>query len=130
MFAAVKRCPSDLNTSSAWPEKMAGKRSPHSPHSLYVATGTVAVVWLAFTAMALRAALNGRFEAHKGWMIRSYVVTWTFVGCRMAGFVPVFPRLGEEGVTAMIWLNWVVPVLICELVLQWRSTGPKKDQAH
>ena len=39
----------------------------------------------------------------------------------MAGFVPVFPRLGEEGVTAMIWLNWVVPVLICELVLQWRS---------
>ena len=98
-------------------------RSPHPPHSLSIATGTVAVVWLAFTAMALRAALNKRFDAHKEWMVRSYVITWSFVGCRLSGFIPLFPSLGAEGVTAMVWLNWIAPVLICELVLQWKLTG-------
>lgn len=96
---------------------------PHPPYSVGVATGALAVTWLAFAAMALRAALNRRFDTHREWVIRSYVVTWTFVGCRMAQTVPVFAHLGEEGVTAGIWLYWVAPVLICEIALQWERGG-------
>jgi hypothetical protein len=43
--------------------------APHEPRSLYVATGTLAVVWLAVAAMALRAARDQRFLVHKDCMI-------------------------------------------------------------
>jgi hypothetical protein len=92
----------------------------HTPLSLGVATATLAVVWLAFAAMALRAAVNERFDSHREWVIRSYVVTWTFVGCRVAQEFPLFGYLGDEGLTAGIWLYWITPVLICEIALQWR----------
>ena len=54
--------------------------APHEPRSLYVATGTLAAAWLAVALMGFRAARNRRFESHRDWMIRSYVLSWTFVG--------------------------------------------------
>jgi hypothetical protein len=54
-------------------------------------------------------------------MIRSYVLTWTFVGCRIVGRIPPFDKVGDEAVTALVWLNWIAPLLVCEGVLQWRS---------
>jgi hypothetical protein len=33
---------------------------------------------------------------------------------------------GTEGVTATIWVNWIVPLLICEFALQWRRGGPAR----
>lgn len=100
--------------------------APHQPRSLYVATGTLALVWLAVAAMAYRAARNRRFDTHRDWMIRSYVLSWTFVGCRLAESFSFFPSLGAEGVTATIWVNWIVPLLICEFALQWRRGGPAR----
>lgn len=120
-----------------WPHKVAGYvylvgggigavaalalslRPAHRPYSLGVATATLAVVWLVFAAMAWRAAWNRRFDSHREWAIRSYVATWTFVGCRIAQFAPPFPSLGLEGVTAGIWLYWIAPILISEVALQW-----------
>jgi hypothetical protein len=99
-------------------------RPAHPPLSVGVATGALAVTWLAFAAMALRASVNRRFDSHREWVIRSYVVTWTFVGCRIAQEAPVFGYLGEEGATAGIWLYWIAPVLICEIALQWRRGAP------
>jgi hypothetical protein len=107
-------------------------RAPHEPRSLYVATGTLAVVWLSVAAMAWRAARNRRFDNHREWMLRSYVLTWTFVGCRLAGTMPLFAGLGAEAVTAMIWMNWIVPLVVCELALQWRRgerAGPSVGDA-
>lgn len=101
----------------------------HTPQSLGVSTGTLAVVWLAFAAMALRAAINKRFDSHREWVIRSYVVSWTFVGCRIAQEVPLFNYLGDEGITAGIWLYWITPVLICEIALQWRRGARLKTTA-
>lgn len=95
----------------------------HQPASIGSATNVIAGVWLAFSAMAWRAIRNRRFDAHRQWMIRSYVVTWTFVFCRMAMQLPLFPSLGAEGVTATIWTSFIVPVVICEIVLQWSSTS-------
>lgn len=95
--------------------------APHEPRSLYVATGTLALVWLVVAAMAWRAARNRRFASHREWMIRSYVLTWTFVGCRLATMADLYPWLGEEGVTAAIWMNWVVPLIVCEISLRWRE---------
>lgn len=98
--------------------------APHEPRSLYIATGTLASVWLAVAAMAWRAARNRRFAAHREWMIRSYVLTWTFVGCRLAMMADFYPWLGEEGVTAAVWVNWIVPLVVCEIALRWKDGAP------
>ena len=105
-------------------------RAPHPPQSLYLATGTLSVVWLAAAGMAWRAARNRRFQSHREWMIRSYVLTWTFVGCRLATRVDLYPWLGEESATAAIWINWVVPLFVCEVVLRWREGAAAPAGRH
>jgi uncharacterized membrane protein YozB (DUF420 family) len=104
-------------------------QAPHPPRSLYIATGTLALVWLAVAAMAWRAARNKRFDSHREWMIRSYVLTWTFVGCRLATMVDFYPWLGAEGTTAAIWVNWIVPLVICEIALRWKEGAPLRPRA-
>jgi hypothetical protein len=96
-------------------------QAPHPPYSLYIATFTLASIWLAVAGMAYRAARNKRFDSHREWMIRSYVLTWTFVGCRLATMVDFYPWLGREGVTAAIWVNWIVPFVLCEIALRWKD---------
>ena len=82
---------------------------------------TLATAWLCFAALGLRAALNRRFQSHSQWMVRSYVLVWSFVFCRIASrFVP----MGDD---AFIWLSWVGPLLVCEMVLHWPE-GARKAQ--
>jgi len=82
---------------------------------------TLATAWLCFAALGLRAARNRRFQSHAQWMVRSYVLVWSFVFCRIASrFVP----MSDE---AFIWLSWVGPLLVCEMMLQWPE-GARKVQ--
>ncbi|PZU64847.1 DUF2306 domain-containing protein [Sphingobium sp.] len=98
-----------------------GAIAPHDPRSLYIATDTLALVWLAVAGMGWRAARNRRFASHREWMMRSYVLSWTFVGCRLATMIDFYPWLGIEGVTAAVWVNWIVPLMVCEVALRWRD---------
>jgi hypothetical protein len=80
---------------------------------------TLASAWLCFAALGWRAARNRRFTSHAHWMVRSYVLVWSFVFCRIASRVV---PLDED---AFIWLSWVGPLLVCEMVLQW-GEGARK----
>ena len=82
---------------------------------------TLAAAWLASAAMAYRAVRNGKYGEHRDWIIRSYVLAWSFVFCRIASRVPEIGDLGNG--EAFIWLSWVAPILICEVILHWRSSG-------
>lgn len=93
----------------------------HTP--VGISTGTLAVVWLAFAAMAIRAVRNRRFDQHREWMIRSYVAGWTFVFCRFWSRAAPASLQGEE--KDMVWLTWVGPLLITEIALQW-SQGARQ----
>ncbi|MDP8993432.1 MAG: DUF2306 domain-containing protein [Pseudomonadota bacterium] len=104
--------------------------SPHEPASLYVATGTLSAAWLLVAAMAWRAARNRRFDSHRDWMVRSYVLSWTFVGCRMANVLNLFPSPEGEAVTAQIWMFWIVPYLLCEMALQWKRGSVARPAAR
>lgn len=83
--------------------------------------------WLAFAALGWRAVRNRRFSSHAQWMIRSYVLVWSFVFCRIASRVSDIDELGDG--EAFIWLSWVGPLIVCEMFLQWpkgsRKAGPK-----
>jgi Predicted membrane protein (DUF2306) len=79
----------------------------------------LATAWLLAGGMAYRAVRNRRYDSHRDWMIRSYVLAWSFVFCRIVSRVPVVGELGEG--QAFIWLSWIGPVLLCEAALQWRA---------
>jgi len=86
------------------------------------ALAALATAWMTCAAMAWRAARNRRFDNHRAWMIRSYVLAWSFVLCRLIGKIPALAFLGELGNGAAIgWLSWMVPLAIVEVALQWRA---------
>jgi len=89
---------------------------------LMLATG-----WLCFAALGWRAALNRRFQSHSHWMVRSYVLVWSFVFCRIGSRVPALEDLGNG--QAFSWLSWVGPLIVCEMVLQWPEGAKKVGRA-
>ncbi len=99
-------------------------RSFDTKHTPGLATGTLAVVWLMFSAMAFRAILNRRIDQHRAWMIRSYVAAWTFVFCRF--WTRVMPSELQGGETDMIWTTWVMPLFLTEMLLQWNAGAKLK----
>jgi hypothetical protein len=80
---------------------------------------TLASVWLLTAGMSYRAVRNARYDSHRDWIIRSYVLAWSFVFCRLASRVPGVEDMG--GGAAFIWLSWVAPLIVCEIALQWRD---------
>ena len=87
--------------------------------SISISLLTLATAWLLAAAMAYRAARNRRYDSHRDWMTRSYILVWSFVFCRLASRVPAVEHIGGED--AMIWLTWVGPLVLCEVALQWRA---------
>ena len=87
-------------------------------------TGALAAAWLLAAAMAFRAIRNRRIDSHKHWVIRSYVLTWSFVFCRGVGSLPL--DLPEGAATSLMWLTWIVPMLICEALLQWPQGSARR----
>lgn len=85
----------------------------------------LASAWLVAAAMAYRAVRNRRYDSHRDWMIRSYVLAWSFVFCRIVSRVPAVGELG--GGESFIWVSWVAPILLCEVALQWRAGSPQRQ---
>lgn len=95
-----------------------------------VATFFLGVAWVVTTAMALAAILRRQYQAHREWMIRSYVVTFAFVFFRALFESPLFSEAGtrSERVSALLWISFMLPLLVTEVVLQWRRTiGPVRS---
>lgn len=89
------------------------------PSDIGIALASLGAAWLIASAMALRAARNGQYGSHRAWMIRSYVLTWSFVLCRLVGRVPVISDIGDGA--AIVWLSWIGPLFLCEVALQWNA---------
>jgi len=87
----------------------------------------LASAWLCFAALGWRAARNRRFTSHGQWMVRSYVLVWSFVFCRIASRVSNIDDIG--GGEAFIWLSWVAPLLVCEMILHWDEGARKIPRA-
>ena len=96
--------------------------------NLSVSLATLAIAWLCFAALGWRAALNRRFQSHAHWMVRSYVLVWSFVFCRIGSRVPALEELGNG--QAFAWLSWVGPLLVCEMVMQWGDGARKVSRGN
>ena len=75
-------------------------------------------VWITSTSIAYYAALKQKFELHKEWMIRSYIVTLAFVISGLILKIPFVESLGsfEEISPSLFWMGWAVPLFVYEVV--------------
>lgn len=99
-----------------------------APQGIVLTNATISLAflscaWLAFAGLGWRAARNRRFDSHRDWMVRSYILVWSFVFCRVASRVSDIDLLG--GGEAFIWLSWVGPLVIGEIVMQWPRGSAK-----
>jgi len=83
---------------------------------------TLAFAWVVCSGMAFYAIKQRQIQFHREWMIRSYIVTFGFVTFRMMNDMGPLSHLqpaGDRAVT-FIWVCWVVPLLVAEVILQLR----------
>lgn len=114
MFVALSRLHADKDPSMAI--------VPASVSNIGWSLAMLSLAWLGAAAMAWRAARNRRYDNHREWMIRSYVLAWSFVLCRVVDRVPgmeALPAMG--GGQAFIWISWMLPLGLAELAIQWRG---------
>lgn len=81
--------------------------------------GTLAVLWIGFTLLGWRAATQGRFDAHRRWMIRSWALTLAAVTLRI--YLPTVMVLDLPflpSYRAISFLCWVPNLLLAEVWLR------------
>jgi len=86
-----------------------------------ISLGTLGVVWWTTTGMAYAAIRLGHVSQHKEWVVRSYVVTFTFVTTRTLAELGILPILGRDPFATLVWLSWSMPLLATEVILQGRK---------
>jgi predicted membrane protein DUF2306 len=86
-----------------------------------ISLSALGVAWWTTTGMAYLAIRQGHVSQHKEWVIRSYVVTFTFVTTRALADVGVLSSLGPDPFATLVWLSWSMPLLATEVILQGRK---------
>ena len=81
----------------------------------------LAIGWITFTALAVKKAKDGDYDAHRDFMIRSYALTLSAITLRawkwsINNSVELPPM---DVYRAVAWLGWVPNILIAEAVI-WR----------
>lgn len=76
-------------------------------------------VWISSTAIAYFAAIKKRFNLHKEWMVRSYLVTLAFIISGLALKTAYVQSLGtfDQISPSLFWMGWSVPLYIYQLIL-------------
>jgi uncharacterized membrane protein len=86
------------------------------------------VVWFGSSFMAYIAIRKGNVQMHKEWMIKSYVLTLSFVCFRLVEDLLAKIGVSEfiERKVLMAWGCWALPFFITEVVLQLNRLYRKK----
>lgn len=91
----------------------------------HVAFGLLALLWIAFTLLALRAAIRRRFDEYRRWMVRSFALCLSAVTLRL--WLPPLLALGvpfEDAYQTVAWACWVPNLLLAEALLHARPARP------
>ncbi len=91
-----------------------------------VATRLQAAVWMIATAAAFVTARNRQILQHREWMVRSYAMTFTFIGTRVFSPLQDWHRLGEAFFAMEILMVTLLAILIPDLALSWRQLTTRR----
>ncbi len=79
----------------------------------------LAILWIYFTIMAIRAIRKKDIQSHKRFMIRSFALTLSAITLRLWKFILVYlfePR-PMDAYQIVAWLGWVLNLIIAELII-------------
>jgi len=88
--------------------------------------GILAVIWVATTVLAWRAAMRRRFDEHRAWMVRSFALTFAAVTLRL--YLPLAGLTSlpfDDAYRAIAFLCWVPNLLIAEIYLRATQSSPR-----
>jgi uncharacterized membrane protein YozB (DUF420 family) len=99
---------------------------------LAYATGLamLGIVWLGTSVMAWVSIMNGNVGMHREWMIKSYVLTLSFIGFRFVEDVLTRMNISNfvERKVLMSWACWAIPFFITEIILQARRMSVTQNK--
>jgi uncharacterized membrane protein len=101
----------------------------HDPRAIHFVAATIvqAGTWFLVTAAAFLTARNRHFQQHREWMVRSYAVTFTFVGTRVLQPIPAWNRHGEAGFAMEIIVITFLAILIPDIAFHWRELTARRQ---
>lgn len=84
----------------------------------------LSLLWLFMTSAAWISIRRKNINAHRLFMIRSYVLALVFIFLRLMGDIPgnvlfFYIESPEMRDTTHEWMSWVLPLLITELCISW-----------
>jgi hypothetical protein len=82
----------------------------------------LATLWMAFTFMGWRYALQHHWQKHAAMMVRSYALTLSAISLRFYAFIIGTFHLAIHPVQAYIlisWLSWTLNLIIAEVIIRW-----------
>jgi uncharacterized membrane protein len=91
-----------------------------------VAVRIQAAAWIVTTAAAFLTARNRQIQQHREWMVRSYAVTFTFIGTRLFSPLQDWHRLGEAFFAMEIITVTLLAILIPDIALSWRALTTRR----
>jgi uncharacterized membrane protein len=91
------------------------------PRTFSAAAATQAALWLATTLIAFALILQGKVDAHRRWMTRSFSSALVFVYVRLLLGVTGWETLGPGVVEASVWGCNVFAIFAADIVLQWQE---------
>jgi uncharacterized membrane protein len=102
----------------------------HDPHAIHfvVATFVQAGTWIVATTAAFLTARNRYIQQHREWMVRSYALTFTFVGTRILQPIHAWNRHSEAGFAIEIIVITFMAILIPDLAFHWRELTTHRQQ--
>jgi len=85
--------------------------------------GTLAVLWVIFAGLGLRAILRGDVATHRRWMLRTFALTYAAVTLRL-WLIALIPLLGDfsSAYAVVPFLCWVPNLVVVELLLRRSRT--------
>jgi Predicted membrane protein (DUF2306) len=85
--------------------------------------GTLAVLWVIFAGLGLRAILRRDVAAHRRWMLRAFALTYAAVTLRL-WLIALIPLLGDfaSAYALVPFLCWVPNLVVVELLLRRSRT--------
>jgi hypothetical protein len=91
-----------------------------------IAVVVQAGAWMVTTAAAFLTARNRHFQQHREWMVRSYAVTFTFVGTRVLQPIPAWNRFSAAGFAMAIIVITFLAIVIPDIALHWRQLTSRR----
>jgi uncharacterized membrane protein len=100
----------------------------HDPRAIHfvIATAVQSGTWIITTVAAFLTARNRHIQQHREWMVRSYAVTFTFIGTRVLQPIPAWNRHSESGFAIEIILITFMAIFVPDLVFHWRELTTRR----